>query len=279
MSILTSLKSIIKKVQPIKKLIAERDELRSELDELHSRITENKQINSLLMKDKLDLIDSAFTSLQIHSFADLGGIWGVNGAYTFYTIDKYNLTNAALVDFDFPDIVKERSNNYPQLRLIPGNFGHQRVADNVGQMDAIFLFDVLLHQVAPDWDQILEMYAPQTQCLVIFNQQWIGSDHTVRLVELGEEEYFRNTPHKNTEEPYRDLFQKLNQKLPNQDKVIWKDASSIWQWGITDTDLKSKVEALGFRLQYFKNCGQCLNLKNFENHAFVFNKQSIQYRA
>jgi hypothetical protein len=272
MSALTILKSMVKKVPPIKKLIAERDELRS-------RITPTEKINPLLFKDKLYLIDFAFTSLQAHSFADLGGIWGVDGAYTFYTLDKYNLTKAVLVDFWIPDIVKERSNNYPQLKLISGNFGDKHVADNVGQVDVIFLFDVLLHEVAPDWDQILEMYAPQTQSFVIFNQQWIGSDHTIRLLDLGEEEYFRNIPHTNAEEPYLNLFQKLDQKLPNQEKMIWRNAPNLWQWGITDTDLKSKIEALGFRLQYFKNCGQFTNLKNFENHAFVFSKQSIQYRA
>ena len=66
--------------------------------------------------------------------------------------------------------------------------------DQVGRVDAIFLFDVLLHQVAPDWDTILEMYAKNVRVFGIYNQQWTGADTTVRLLDLGEEEYFRNVP-------------------------------------------------------------------------------------
>lgn len=159
-----------------------------------------------------------------------------------------------------------------------GNFGDKHIAREVGQVDAIILFDVLLHQVTPDWDQILEMYAPQTQCLIIFNQQWIGSNFTVRLLDLGEKEYFQNVPHTSTEKPYDDLFQKLYQKHPDHDR-IWKDVHHIWQWGITDDDLLSKVEVLGFRMQFYKNCGKIGNLNNFENHAFVFSKSSSHYSA
>lgn len=226
---------------------------------------------SKLVQDKLDLIDFAFTSFKVSSFADLGGVWGVDGGYTFYSLDKHNLTNAMLVDRYFTDITKEQSKNFSQLRLIQGNFGDELIAHEIGQVDAIFLFDVLLHQVAPDWDLILEMYAHHSRCLIIYNQQWIGSNATVRLLDLGEDEYFQNVPVSRTEKPYDRLFQNLDQKHPDQGK-LWKDAQNIWQWGITDTDLQSKVESLGFRMQFFKNCGQEWNTKNFENHAYVFSK-------
>ena len=103
-------------------------------------------------------------------------------------------------------------------------------------MDAIFLFDVLLHQVAPDWDTILEMYAKNVRVLGIYNQQWTGSDTTVRLLDLGEKEYFRNVPVDPTNETYKGLFTKLDQKHPYADR-LWRDVHSIWQWGITDDDL------------------------------------------
>lgn len=249
----------------------------SELDKLSLRIAESNQaappdhFYTQLNKDKIDLIDFAFTSLKVRSFADLGGVWGVDAGYTFYALDKYKLTSAVLVDTHPTDITKERSKNYPHLRFIQGNFSDKQIVRDVGQVDAVFLFDVLLHQVAPDWDQILEMYAPLTQSLIIFNQKWIGSNLTVRLLDLGEDEYFQNIPHNRLEKPYNELFQKLNQKHPDHDRV-WKDVHHIWQWGITDADLLSKVEALGFRMQFYKNCGQFGNLKKFENHAYLFSK-------
>ncbi len=224
-----------------------------------------------LLGDKIDLIDFVFTSLKARSFADLGGIWGVNGGYTFYALEKYDITSAVLVD-TYPTVIFEKqSENHEQLRFIQGNFGDEQVARDVGRVDAIFLFDVLLHQVAPDWDELLEMYAPAAQCLAIYNPQWVHSDRTIRLLDLGEKEYFQNVPHTPTEVPYDNLFQKLTQKHPNHGGR-WKNVHLIWQWGITDADLQSKIEALGFRIQFYKNCGNFGNLKNFENHAYVFSR-------
>lgn len=270
MSISTTLKSIIKKIPPIKKLVAERDELRLRISE-NNQIFQPNNTSTFLNKDKINLIDFAFMSLEVHSFADLGGVWGVDGGYTFYALDKYNVTNAVLVDTHPTNITNERNNNYSQLRFIKGNFGDKSVVRDVGRVDAIFLFDVLLHQVAPDWDKILEFYAPQTKCLIIYNQQWIESNLTVRLLDLGEDEYFENTPHSRSEYPYDNLFRKLDEKHPDHDR-IWRDVHHIWQWGITDADLQSKVEKLGFRMQFYKNCGKFGNLTNFENHAYVFRK-------
>ena len=222
-----------------------------------------------LLQDKLDLIDFAFSRFNLRSFADLGGVWRVEGGYTFYTLDKYDGSVAAIVDTSPTDVLYNRARKFAQLRVIRGNFGDDMIAREVGDVDAIFLFDVLLHQAAPDWRRILEMYARQTKCFIIYNQQWIGSERTVRLLELGEDEYFRNVPVERTEYPYDNLFQKLDLKCPG---MLWKDCPAFWQWGITDTDLIAKIEALDFRLQFMKNCGRFGNLANFENHAFVFSK-------
>jgi hypothetical protein len=110
-----------------------------------------------LLQDKLDLIDFAFSHFNLHSFADLGGVWRVEGGYTFYTLDKYDVSVATLVDICFTDTVRKRARKFDQLKVVPGNFGNQRIADEVGNVGAVFLFDVLVHQVAPDWHRILEM--------------------------------------------------------------------------------------------------------------------------
>ena len=107
--------------------------------------------------------------------------------------------------------------------------------------------------------------------MVIFNPQWIKTESTIRLLDLGENEYFQNVPANKEEGAYNKLFQKLNQIAPEYNRK-WRDIHHIWQWGITDTDLIKKIKSLGFRMQYFRNYGQFENLKNFENHAFVFSK-------
>lgn len=206
-----------------------------------------------LVRGKINLIDRAFTSCRIESFADLGAVWGVEGAYTFRALDKYPVKEAVLVDGRITPTVAARANSYPQLRVIEGNFEDQEIADKVGNVDALFLFDVLLHQVSPDWDTILDMYAKNVRCLLIYNQQWIGSTTTVRLLDLGEKHYFRNVPHSKLNKAYRDLFQKLDKKHPDHDKP-WRDIPDIWQWGITDADLESKASELGFKLLYKEDC-------------------------
>ena len=230
-----------------------------------------RKSNPLLLQHKLDLIDFAFPLYNVRSFADLGGVWRVEGGYTFYALDKYGVTAAVLADTYPTEVFKTRARKYPHLKFIHGNFGDEGIAHEVGDVDAVLLFDVLLHQVSPDWDRILEMYACHTRCFIIYNPQWIGSDRTVRLLELGEEGYFQNVPHTRTEELYAGLFQKLDTRHPDHDRP-WRDVFNIWQWGITDVHLRSKVETLGFKMQLMKMCERWSKLKNFENHAFVFCK-------
>ena len=42
-------------------------------------------------KAKLGLIDKALSMTKVDAFADLGGVWGVDGSYSFYILSKYNL--------------------------------------------------------------------------------------------------------------------------------------------------------------------------------------------
>ncbi|MBI9077609.1 MAG: hypothetical protein JEZ02_19555 [Desulfatibacillum sp.] len=227
----------------------------------------------LSVLDKKEIIDFALGRLLPSpcSFADLGGIWDVDGAYTFHALENHDVSRACLVDTDFTDKALARAEKFSSLQTIKDNFGRPQTLKKIGQVDAVFLFDVLLHQVNPNWDEILEMYAQICSCFVIFNQQWTGGRNTVRLLDLGEEAYFANVPH-NPEHPnYAGLFDRLDQIHPQHNRKI-RDIHNIWQWGITDTDLIVKMKELGYALHYFKNCGHFKNLDNFQNHAFVFSK-------
>ncbi len=223
--------------------------------------------------DKKDLIDHVFTKCtpQPKSFADLGGVWGVHGAYTFYALEAHKPARAVLVDTDFTDPCVTRAKGFPALTLLPGNFGRPEIAEAVGEVDAVFMFDILLHQVKPGWDALLELYASRTRYFVIFNQQWTGPGRAVRLLDLGREEYFKNVPHSPNEPLYKDLFDRLDTIHPQHQRP-WRDVHNIWQWGITDEDLVEKMQALGFEKVYYAKCGRFGSLPNIENHAFVFRR-------
>jgi len=229
------------------------------------------RLNPGLDPCKKKLINFACRKFDVKSFADLGGVWCVEGGYTFYALQRYRIERAFLVDTNFTDTVIERKSSYPTLQLIEGNFGEERVAQRIGNVDVIILFDTLLHQVSPDWDQVLEMYACRTRCFLILNPQFTAAKKTVRLLDLGEEEYFKNVPHSKDEEPYKSVFQSPYE-MHGQHQRINRDIHNIWQWGITDDDLIAKMKLLGFKMEFYKNAGKFDNLENFESHAFVFTR-------
>src|SRR5207247_7555853 len=99
-----------------------------------------------LLQDKLDLIDFAFSRFNLHSFADLGGVWRVEGGYTFYTLDKYDGSVGAIVDTILTDVIHSRARKCAQLRVISGYVGDELIGCEVGDVDAMLLFDVRLKQ-------------------------------------------------------------------------------------------------------------------------------------
>jgi hypothetical protein len=224
-----------------------------------------------LLPEKLALLEDVFSGGMATSFADLGGVWGVEGGYTFHVLDRYQITDAVLVDTHPTSLVRKRAGAYPSLRLVQGNFGSTTAMAEVGRVDVVLLFDVLLHQVAPDWDEVVRSYASNANCMVVYNQQWVGSENTVRLLDLGRDEYFRNVPHNPRDQPYDKLFERLDEPHPDHGRP-WRDVHHIWQWGITDRDLISVTEAAGLRLVQQKNYGRFGRLNNFENHGFIFRR-------
>ncbi|MGA2237026.1 MAG: hypothetical protein ABSG23_16285 [Terriglobales bacterium] len=224
-----------------------------------------------LNTDKKELIDFACERLGMNSFADLGAIWNVDGGYTFYAMERHRIKNAFTVDTDFTPPFLEKQKKHPGLKIIQGNFGDRSVLERICEVDGVFFFDTLLHQVRPDWDEILQMYARVAKHFLIFNQQYTNFSSTTRLLDLGTDAYFRNIPHSRDEEPYKSCFQNLEAIHPQHGRP-YRDIHNIWQWGIVDTDLIRCVNSLGFRMQFYKNCGQFGQLTNVENHAFIFSR-------
>lgn len=222
-----------------------------------------------IRKVKLDLVDKACKDHNVRSIADLGGCWGVDGLYLFRALD-HGVGRAIEVDTHPTDGFLNQAARHREVELLRGNFGAKESAESVGEIDAVLFFDVLLHQVDPDWDQVLELYAPRARNLVVFNQQWVGGDKTIRLLELGREGYVKNVPFAEFHEQIFDHFDEIH---PVHGRP-WRDVHHIWQWGITDEDLEAKAEALGFSRTHFEDHGAFPGLDNFRNRAFIFSRVS-----
>ena len=203
------------------------------------------------------------------SFADLGAVWGCGGEYTFYAVEEYSVSRAALVDFELPLEIEQRAVR-AGVDCVRGYVGDPGVVSKVGEVDVLFLFDLLLHLAEPNWDEVLRLYSSVSDHFLIFNPMWQGLK-TVRLLELGEKEYFRVIPHQRLEEPYKSVFDDLDGIHPVQG-IRNRDISNIWQWGIAEEDLRIYMARLGFRLTFRERDGMWGSGENFVSVGYIFSR-------
>lgn len=219
--------------------------------------------NKKLLQDKIDIIDFIFKyDKSITSFADLGGVWDIDGGYTFYILENYNIENAFLLDNIISNLTVSKASKNPQLKLLSIDFSSDEAVSKVSNVDVIMLFDVLLHQVNPDWDEILTKYSAITKYFIIVNPQF-PAEKTIRLLDLGKEEYYKQISKHVTYE-YSLLFTDREEEV--------RDSPNIWQWGIIDADIKILMKKLNFEEIYYKSCYKWGKSK-FISKAFIFRKK------
>jgi hypothetical protein len=222
---------------------------------------------------KAQAIDWAVEQLGIESFASLE-FDGVLGEWAFYAIDKPTVQHGALVDARARRArahllsAVELAAEYPGMRVLDRAFADQSTVSEIGEVDAILMFDVLHHMVDPDWDQLLDLYAPVTSTFVIANPQWERSETTVRLIDLGREQFLDAVP---PTESHTELFDRLDDLHKGQQR-LFRDGTHVWQWGITDADLKAKLGELGFSVQHEWELGRLPQAEGFVNKVFVFSR-------
>jgi hypothetical protein len=215
---------------------------------------------------KLRAIDRACELVGATSVADLGGVWAVDGGYAFHAAARPGVVRVALVDEDFTPTVTARAGRGEVVELVGGNFGDPRIAERVGSVDVVLLFDVLLHQVRPDWDEVLDLYAARAGCLVIVQPTYVGDGPAVRLLDLGADAYRASVP---AVPIHEEALAHLDEPNERRGKP-WRDVHDIWQWGITDAALRAKLGELGFAVAHHESPGRWRGLSEFDDSAYVF---------
>jgi hypothetical protein len=220
----------------------------------------------------LDAIDFAVSELGIESFASIDN--GVTfGEQALYAIAKPEVRAGVLADVRLTRArdqllnMLELAAEWP-LRVVGGDAVTGHVADEVGDVDAVFFLNVLLHAVAPDWDNVLALYAPRTDCFVIGQPQWVATGETVRLHELERETYMEVMPESVAKSG---VFDRLEEWHAPQQRPL-RDARTLWQWGITDADLEARLDDLGFALAHRIEHGTIPGTHAFVNRTFVFKR-------
>lgn len=224
---------------------------------------------------KLALIDHAVDHLGCRSFVDLGGLWGVAGGYSVYAATAHDSERVVLVDDDLQDrdgtptpdarAARERAAHLANLELLPGTMGDEHVRETVGQVDCALLFDVLMHQVAPDWDELLAAWAPRTRNFAIVHPAWDAADELIRLTNLERAEYLRLVPPLALHDA---LHERLDAEHPRRARA-WRDSHDVWQWGIGDRVLHDRLEEAGFRTRLCADHGPWNGLERFRKTAVL----------
>jgi len=221
---------------------------------------------------KLGLIDKLLgLAPEIKSSADLGACWGVHGGYSRYLIERHGLERAVIVDQHITDGTLAWTNDESRAIPIQGLFGTDGTLEQVGDVDVVIFFDVLLHQVAPDWDEILVKWAPQTKYFLIHNPMWTVGSETLRFPDYGFEWFRANVIYQH-EGRLKTWFDNLEEMDLEQNKRK-KDIHNFWQFGITERDLLSKMESLGFSMEYKKYLKSRQGKPWIQNFGYIFKKR------
>jgi hypothetical protein len=223
---------------------------------------------------KKDVIDFAFEKLRLKTIAELGCVWGVNGAYSRYISGKYSPSRIVMVDAIWNEFAMAECTKYPCIETIDGDFCNTETIGKVGKIDAVIFFDLLLHLVNPDWNSVLRMYSKYTSCFMIVNPQYFGTDTTIRLWDLDYDTYFQSVPHDPTQKSYARTIANPYEYDEKQKKIL-RDVFYVWQWGIKNHDLIDLMDRLGFESIFLKR-GNIAYGKNrmFNDYGFIFVKRS-----
>jgi hypothetical protein len=219
---------------------------------------------------KTGVLDLAHRRFGLRSGADLGAVWGVDGGYAIHLAAKRGVDRVVVVDDHFSPAASTAIARRPNMRTVSGNFGDAGVAAEVGDVDALVMFDVLLHQVKPDWDEILALYAPRTSCFILAGP-WYRATDTIRLLDLGEHRYLSTVIEQDINHGLFDRLDELNEQRGRP----WRDVHDVWQWGITDRDLRAHLATLGFELAHYENHGPWRSLEAFTSAAYVFARPEL----
>lgn len=206
--------------------------------------------------EKLELLETAYELTEFRSFADLGACWGVDGAYTFHAAELCGneLERAVIVDGKLTPLTLERAKEVSRVELVQALLGSQQALDAVGQVDALIMYDILLHQVKPDWDRFLLNWLPHTDALIIFNQNWLKTPRTIRFVDRGLDWYYRNVyvweDEWNSRARLESWFKRHHER--DADGRLERDNHWYWQFGIRPLELVGLLASNGFELVYMK---------------------------
>ncbi len=216
------------------------------------------------------MIDIVAERGELRSVADIGGVWKVEGGYARHAHGLDGVERVQLVDLHMSASVRDFARDHVGFELVEADMGSPDTPRLVGEVDLVLLYDVLLHQVGPDWDEILARYAEHAANVAVAGPRWAIGTEAVRLPDLGRDRYEAIAPlapdnHLMFEQPdeWIDRYQRTR-----------RDAHAYWQWGIPTAAISAKMTELGFATIGYEHLGPWFGSRAFTSEAAVFTRVS-----
>lgn len=217
---------------------------------------------------KLDLLCLANDLYTPSSLCDIGGVWGVDGGYGVYAKTVLGIEEVRIIDSHWTDTAKQFCND-SGIKIVDSFIDSYLHEDRLGNIDCVCLFHFLLHQVSPDWREILRKLSSSVKIVLINNPQWIHGKAGFRLTELPSKEYFSLVPHSENEQNYQDLYT-APLDIDAFHKKPRRDLHHFWQWAITNNDLITWMNSLNYDLRYIRPSTVWSHNNHFQDYGFIF---------
>lgn len=219
-----------------------------------------------LQRPKVRMIDMVAERGELRTVADIGGVWKVEGGYARHAFSLEGVERVQLVDLHMSDDVRAFAAENEGFDLVEADMGSPDTPDLIGDVDLVLLYDVLLHQANPDWDEILTRYSARAGHVAVAGPRWgLGTD-VVRLPDLGRERYRAIVP----ASPDDDLLFDRPDEWIDRYQRKRRDAHAHWQWGIPTAAISAKMTELGFATVGYEHHGAWFGSQAFTYEAAVF---------
>ncbi|WP_288999123.1 hypothetical protein [uncultured Psychrobacter sp.] len=118
--------------------------------------------------------------------------------------------------------------------------------------ELMICIDSLCYLSGSTWEEILGYYIKKSDYSIIINPMWMVGHNSLDFKRYGEEWYLSNVPLNKSESYIKKWFANHNSFDHSTNKFI-KDSYGVWQTGITEADLKNKLDSLGCKVikQYY----------------------------
>jgi len=221
---------------------------------------------------KTDLLTKAFTMHpEFSTFADLGACWGVHGGYAKFVAETFPIKRVSIVDQHVTPETVEWVKQSDRARTVSAMLGSEKALSEVGDVDAVAMFDILLHQVSPDWDQLISMWATKARCFILHNPMWTVGDTTLRFPDHGIEWFKANVIYTDAKR-LEDWFRHHNEFDKKQGK-LQRDVHNFWQFGITQRDMLALFEKLGYRIEFLSFFKKRRTHPWIQNYGYIFHRR------